>query len=122
MSTESLLHQIRAAGLRVELKSSGKLYLAPANRLTSELRERIEQRRSDLVAALQSSRRVVSVAEAEAAELSRLVRLCCDAYQFTESEQTEALQVAHADPVSALICFRAIARKLFKGDARARTD
>ncbi|WP_157648641.1 hypothetical protein [Thiobacillus denitrificans] len=46
------------------------------------------------------------------AELTDLVRLCGDRYQFTEAEHAVALQVALADPVSALICFRAIAREV----------
>lgn len=45
-------------------------------------------------------------------ELTGLVQLCGKAYGFTQAEFGEALQVALADPESALICFRAMAREI----------
>jgi hypothetical protein len=48
----------------------------------------------------------------EAAELTQLVRLCGEAYGFTEVEHVDALAAALADSESALTCFRAIAAEL----------
>ena len=45
-------------------------------------------------------------------ELAQLIQLCGERYHFTEAEHVEALQVALADPVAALTCFRAIAREV----------
>lgn len=46
------------------------------------------------------------------AELTRLVRICGEHYGFTEAEHVESLEIALADPASALICFSGIARKI----------
>jgi hypothetical protein len=50
-------------------------------------------------------------ATANHAELTWLVRLCGEAYSFTEAEHAEALGVANNDPDNALLCFRVIAGK-----------
>lgn len=47
--------------------------------------------------------------ESETTELTRLVRLCGERYDFTEAEHAEALAIALADPSDALTCFRGMA-------------
>ena len=53
-------------------------------------------------------------------ELVRLVRLCGEAYGFTEEEHTEALARALADQDSALTCFRAIQAEILAEAREAR--
>ncbi|MCL4316155.1 MAG: hypothetical protein M1527_04775 [Gammaproteobacteria bacterium] len=108
----NLIHEIERAGMTIRLKHDGKLLLSPAERLTPEIRQRILDNRPAIVAALQASTRALDEAATDAEELARLVRLCGERYRFTEAEHAEALQVALADPVSALTCFRAIAREV----------
>lgn len=47
----------------------------------------------------------------EAAELRMLVRMVGEFYGFSADEHREALEVALADPVAALDCFRAVAKE-----------
>lgn len=49
--------------------------------------------------------------ELETVELTRLVRLCGERYDFTEAEHAEALAIALADPSDALTCFGRMAAK-----------
>lgn len=108
----NLLREIERAGLSITLRPNGKLLLSPSGRLTPELRQRILANRPAVVAALQASTRAITTAAADVDELTRLVRLCGERYQFTGDEHAEALEVALADPVAALTCFRAIAREI----------
>ncbi len=108
----NLIREIERAGMTVRLNPNGKLFLSPADLLTDELRQRIVDNRQAVIAALQATHRALDAAETSASELAGLVRQCGDIYNFTPAEHAEALQVALADPVSALTCFRAIARKI----------
>ena len=108
----NLIAEIQRAGMTIRLNPNGKLFLSPADLLTADLRKRILDNRPAVVAALQASTRALAAADADTAELIRLVRLCGDRYHFTEAEHAEALQVALADPVAALTTFRAIAREV----------
>jgi hypothetical protein len=98
--------------MTIRLKPNGKLNIAPVERLTPDLRQRILDNRPAVVAALQASTRTITTAAADADELTSLVRLCGERYHFTDAEHVEALQIALADPVAALTCFRAIAREV----------
>lgn len=91
------LSELRTAGLTVTL-DAGRLIVTPASALIDAHRQILRDRRTSIVAALQ----------AEADELAHLVRLCGDAYGFTEEEYAEALTTALRDPVAALECFRSI--------------
>lgn len=73
-------------------------------------------------AALQASTHALTAADASASELARLVRLCGEHYAFTDDEHESALQIALADPVSALTCFRAMARTLPEPSAAPAGD
>jgi hypothetical protein len=50
------------------------------------------------------------------AELRRLVRKAGEYYAFTDAEHVLALEIALADPVEALICFRSINERLRGGN------
>ena len=108
----NLLHEIERSGMTVRLTQNGKLHLTPGDRLTDDLRRRIVENRRELVAALQASHCAIVEAQNVADELTRLVQLCGDAYQFTSDEHADALRAALADPVAALECFQAMARSL----------
>lgn len=101
MNAFEVLHLIRESGLTVTTDDE-RLIVAPAERLTDKTRQLIRDHKPAILTAL----------KAEAAELARLVYLCGNAYQFSADEHREALQIALADPVSALTCFSGIARKL----------
>lgn len=108
----NVIAEIERAGMTIRLKPNGKLGVAPVERLTPELRQRIVDNRKAVVAALQATHRALDDAETSASELAGLVRVCGERYHFTHAEHAEALQVALADPVSALICFRAMTREI----------
>lgn len=101
MGASEVLHRLRESSLTVTTDGE-RLIVTPADRLTAETRQLIRDNKPAILTAL----------KAEAAELARLVHLCGNAYQFSADEHREALQIALADPTSALTCFRAIARKI----------
>lgn len=108
----NLIREIERAGMTVRLNPNGKLFLSPADLLTDELRQRIVDNRQAVIAALQATHHALDAAENDVSELAGLVRQLGDTYHFTPAEHEEAMQVALADPVSALICFRAMAREI----------
>lgn len=98
MGAPDVLHLIRESGLT--LTSDGdRLIVTPSDRLTDDLRTLIRDNKPGILDALES----------ESAELTRLVRLCGEQYDFTEAEHAEALAAALADPIDALTCFRGMA-------------
>ena len=98
MGAPAVLHLIRESGLTLTA-DGGRLILTPSDRLTDDLRTLIRNNKPG----------VLDTLESEAAELTRLVRICGERYDFTPAEHTEALAAALADPVDALTCFRAMA-------------
>lgn len=108
----NIISEVKRAGLTIWLKPNGRIGVAPVERLTDDLRRRITDNRRDVIAALQTTHHVIDAAENDVSELTRLVRQCGDAYSFTADEHREALQIALNDPVSALTCFRAMARRI----------
>lgn len=109
------LADLRAAGLSVTLEA-GKLIVRPATALTDDLRRVIRDRRTIILAALntEAARERAQAAERAAkhralvAELTALVRVCGEWYGFTKAEHADALACALADPAAALECFRAM--------------
>lgn len=101
MGAPDVLHLIRESGLT--LTTDGvRLIVTPSDRLTDDLRTLIRNNKPGVLDALES----------ESAELTRLVRLCGERYDFTEAEHAEALAIALADPSDALTCFRGMAARL----------
>ncbi len=103
MGAADFLYLLRESDLSVTADGD-RLIVAPTDRLTDDLRTLIRVNKLCVLAALES----------ESAELTRLVLLCGERYQFTEAEHVEALEVALADPVDALTCFRAMAAKVWE--------
>lgn len=100
MGATDVLHLIRASGLT--LTADGDLLIVtPSARLTDDLRTLIRTNKPGVLNALES----------ETAELTRLVRVCGERYDFTEAEHAEALAIALADPIDTLTCFRGMAKE-----------
>ena len=95
MGAPDVLNLIRASGLALTADGD-RLIVTPSDRLTDDLRTLIRNNKPGVLDALES----------EVAELTRLVGVCGERYDFTAAEHTEALAAALADPVDALTCFR----------------
>lgn len=98
MGAPDVLHLIRESGLTLTADGD-RLIVTPSDRLTDDLRTLIRDNKPGVLNALES----------EAVELTRLVRLCGERYDFAEAVHAEALAAALADPVDALTCFRTMA-------------
>jgi hypothetical protein len=98
MGAADVLHLIRESGLTVTADGD-RLIVNPTERITDDLRAMIRGNKSAVLDALES----------ETVELTRLVQVCGERYDFTAEEHAEALTAALADPVDALTCFRAMA-------------
>jgi hypothetical protein len=123
MSARDLLPALTAAGLTVGLDADGALLVGPRDRLTDDLRVLIRSRKADLLDALSAasvpgyrpaddgasdtggSGRRTSLDET--AELRAMLDLLAFEYRFTDSERSEALDLALADAPAALLSFRA---------------
>jgi hypothetical protein len=73
MNAEALLDELRGQGIRLDPLPNGNLYVAPKERLTPELIERIRQNKPALVACLSIKQEPASADEA----LALLQRLKC---------------------------------------------
>lgn len=100
MGAPDVLHLIRESGLTLTADGD-RLIVIPSDRLTDDLRTLIRNNKAVVLDAL----------ELEATELTRLVRVCGERYDFTEAEHAEALAIALADPIDALTCFRGMAKE-----------
>lgn len=107
MSAAQVLHRLQQSGLTVTADGE-RLIVAPADRLNDEDRRLIRDNKPEIVAALKSSCRAITEAQGMVDELTHLVRVCGERYDFTETEHAEALAIALADPGDALTCFRAM--------------
>lgn len=105
MGTPDVLHLIRESGLTLTADGD-RLIVTPSDRLTDDLRTLIRDNKPGVFNALES----------ETAELTRLVRVCGEHYDFTEAEHAEALAIALADPTDALTCFRGIAVRIAEAE------
>lgn len=101
----NLISEVKRAGLTIWIKPNGNLGVAPVERLTDDLRQRITDNRQTVIAALQTTHRVIDAAENDVSELIRLL----NDYSLTPAEHREALAIALADPLMTLIRLRAIA-------------
>ena len=115
MSATELLTELRSAGIRVERRPSGNLYLAPKSRLTPELVEHIRRHKAALLDALTcdatlgllptSSIDLEVIADAIAAEprslflndlaLSRAARVAVEAGRIIRALPESARREAH---------------------------
>lgn len=107
MSATQVLHRLQQSGLTVTADGE-RLIVAPADRLNEEARQLIRDNKPEIVAALKLSSRAIADAQCVVGELTRLVRVCGERYNFTEAEHAEALAIALADPMDAMTCFRAM--------------
>lgn len=119
MSATQVLHLIRESGLTVTADGE-RLIVTPADRLTDKTRQLIRDNKPEIVAALKSSSRAIAEAQSIVDELTHLVRVCGERYQFSADEHAEALAIALADPHDALACFRAMAAEHFEPAAVPR--
>jgi len=55
MTPPTVLNELKARGIRVELRPNGNLYIAPKDRLTPELLEAVRQHKGEILAALTAS-------------------------------------------------------------------
>lgn len=101
MGAPDVLRLIRESGLTLTTDGD-RLIVIPSDRVTDDLRTLIRNNKSGVLDALAS----------ETVELTRLVRLCGERYNFTEAEHAEALAAALADPIDALTCFRGMAVRI----------
>lgn len=101
MGAPDVLHLIRESGLTL-IADGNRLIVTPSDRLTVDLRNLIRNNKPGVLHAL----------ECETLELTRLVRVCGERYDFTEAEHAEALAIALADPIDALTCFRGMAVRI----------
>ncbi len=100
MLTSDILARLKTAGIRLTPLPDGRLWVEPRTALNDELRELIRAHKPQLLRAL------------EQAELARLVNQVADYHGFTEQQRQEALEIALADAVAALDCFRALAARI----------
>lgn len=84
-----LLAEIQAAGLSVDSPGAGRVRVAPAERLTPELRARIVASKPALLSAL---------------ALARRIRAMGDRWQYTAEDLTYALEDAQARSETWLAC------------------
>ncbi len=99
MGANDLIFTLRESGFSVSTDNS-RLQIAPAKKLTNDLKQTIQQSKIEILCALHQEE-----------ELKRLVRLVGDHHGFSQEDYEEALTHALSDPVNALTCFTALAHK-----------
>jgi len=100
MGANDLILNLRESGFSINAEDS-RLQIAPANKLTDELKQTIRQSKPEILCALHREE-----------ELTRLVRLVSDHHSFSQEDYEEALTHALRDPVNALTCFTSLAHKV----------
>lgn len=100
MGANELIFTLREGGFSINTENS-RLQIAPAKKLTDELKKTITQSKPEILCALHQED-----------ELTHLVRLVSDHEGFTETEHKEALEGALADPANAIICFSSLVRRI----------
>ena len=99
MGAPELIFELRRKGYSI-VADGGYLDISPADDLSPELVQQLKQGKSELLCTLHREE-----------ELRRLVRLVSDYHGFSQEDYEEALDHALGDPVNALTCFAALARK-----------
>jgi len=99
MGANDLIFTLRESGFSVSTDNS-RLQIAPAKKLTNDLKQTIQQSKIEILCALHREE-----------ELTRLVRLVSDHHSFSQEDYEEALTHALRDPVDALTCFASLAHK-----------
>lgn len=100
MGANDLLLHLRESGFSINTENS-RLQIAPAERLTPELKQTIRQSKAEILCALHRED-----------ELKRLVRLVSNHHGFSQEDYNEALEMALGDQASAIICFTTLAREI----------
>ena len=117
MSAPVVLAQLEAAGVRVSRRGD-KLLAEPKAAVTAPLLTLIRAHKGELLAALPDQMRSAghiqdrTVTLAERAELRALVDAVATFHGFTLEQTAEAQEIAQADAVAALECFRTLAGKI----------
>ena len=116
MSAPAIIAQLKAAGVRIS-RCGDNLLAEPKAAVTAPLLTLIRAHKPELLAALpdspsagQDEQRTLE--PAELAQLRALVDLVADHHAFTQTQRAEAHQIALADQVAALACFRSQAARL----------
>lgn len=121
MNAAEAIGAARAAGIRITVDGDDLVLQAsaPPSKDVLELLSRNKAGIVKMLAEAEKHRDHRGHATGEALpdpeELRRLVRLAGEIYGFTETEHSLALEIALADPVNALICFRGIAARIGSG-------
>src|SRR5687767_2118187 len=98
MGAPDLLEHLRAAGVKVA-RSGGNLIASPKAAVTPEVLQLLREHKAELLDELTKT----------AAELIALVYRVADYNAFTPLQRAEAVEIALADHVAALECFRKLA-------------
>lgn len=99
MGANDLLSHLRRSGFSINTENS-RLQIAPAERLTPELKQTIRQSKTEILCALHQED-----------ELRRLILLVSKHHGFSQANYEEAVTVALNDQVNALTCFTTLARQ-----------
>jgi len=99
MGAPDLIFELRRKGYSI-VADGGYLDISPADDLSPEFVQQLKHSKSEILCALHREE-----------ELRRLVHLVSTHHGFSQEDYQEALEVALSDPVNALTCFAALARK-----------
>jgi hypothetical protein len=105
MTPATIIRQAQADGVKLALSHSGAIKAVGNEAAVNRWLPVIREHKTELLAALRAGN------DCEA-ELRRLVRNAGEYYAFTDADYALALEIALADPVAALICFRSIKERL----------
>lgn len=99
MEAVNLLSDLRKNGFSIKTENS-RLFIAPANNLTNEIKQNIKKSKAEILCALHRE-----------TELIRLISLVAEYNNFDRENYEEAVKHAIADPINALTCFSSLARR-----------
>jgi hypothetical protein len=116
MSAPAIIAQLKAAGVRISRRGDN-LLAEPRAAVTAPLLTLIRAHKPELLATLPDTRSTDqdeqrTLEPVKFADLVALVNLVADHHAFTETQRAEAHQIAQADPVAALECFRSQGARL----------
>ena len=116
MSAPAIIAHLKAAGVRISRRGDN-LLAEPRAAVTAPLLTLIRAHKPELLAALPDAPNAAqdqqrTLESADLADLLRLVDLIADHHAFTTTQRAEAHQIAQADQVAALECFRSQAARL----------
>ena len=99
MDAVNLLSNLRKDGFSIKTENS-RLFIAPANNLTNEIKQNIKKSKAEILCALHRE-----------TELIRIISLVAEYNNFDKEDYKEAVEHALADPINALTCFSSLARR-----------